>query len=842
MARPDPQRFAAARRRFEEIADLEPEARASAVAALQASDPELAAAVSELLAADAAAGEGYLEGGVAGFAPAVVSEALASAHPGAPSRDGAGAAGDRVGPYRLRSLLGRGGMGEVWEAERADGQFEKTVALKLLKRGMDSEAMLLRFLRERQILARLEHPNIARLLDGGVAPDGRPYLVLELVQGEPITAWCARVGADLATRVRLIVAVAEAVDLAHRNLVVHRDLKPSNLLVDTAGCVKLLDFGIAKILVAEPQEAGEAGGAAEATRLEERALTPAYAAPEQILGLPPTTATDVYSLGVVLYELLAGRLPHARTTTSMAGLAQELERETLTRPSRVLAERRETRQARAIAGDLDTIALKALARDPERRYGSIAAFADDLRRYLDGRPVRARPDSGLYRARKFARRHRLAVVAAAVVVAALVAGLSIALWQARRAEQAAELAQAQASRAEQVRAFLVSIFEAADPARARGEIVEARTLLDEGARRIDAELATEPELHAELLELLAGLYRKLGELEPAKSLAERALAEHRRLFGDESVQTARSEWTLGWVLSNQGDFAPARERLEHAIAVLEREEGPQSLTAADAREPLMELLFGAEGPRGALPVVERRLATYRAVLGERDVRTALSLSDFGVVVNELGRTDEAEKAYRASAAILDQRLPAGDPRVAYPHSNLAGLLREAGRLPEAEIEARKALATRRKALGERHPETATTLGQLARILLELGRLPEAEATARAALAISEGRDRFGAAQSRALLGSVLLKQGQAAAALALFEQCVVEHHALLPPDHILNYSIELNRTRALEAVGRTAEARAEVLRILPLLRAKGVEATGTLAAALQLAERLGVSG
>ncbi len=543
-------------------------------------------------------------------------------------------------------------MGEVWEAERADGQFEQIVALKLVKRGMDSEEVLRRFLRERQILARLEHPNIARLLDGGLAPDGRPYLVLERVDGEPIVAWCRAQRCDLAARVRLVIAVAEAVDLAHRNLVVHRDLKPSNLLVDATGTVKLLDFGIAKILASDPE-----GGAS--TRLEDRALTPAYAAPEQILGRPATTSTDVYSLGVVLYELLTGRLPHVRATTSHLGLAQEVERETLTRPSRVVAEAGDPRGARALAGDLDTIVVKALAREPERRYGSISAFADDLRRYLDGRPVRARPDSGLYRARKFVARHRLAVAAAALVVAALVAGLSIALWQARRAEQAARLAQAQASRAEQVRAFLVSIFEAADPARARGETVEARTLLDEGARRIDAELAKEPELHAELLELLAGLYRKLGELERAKSLAERAFAEHRRLFGDESVQTARSEWTLGWVLANQGDFTPARERLEHAIAVLDREEGPESLAAADAREPLMEVLFGVEGARGALPVIERRLATYRAVLGERDVRTALSLSDFGVVANELRRVEEAEGAFRSSAAHR-RRAPAGE--------------------------------------------------------------------------------------------------------------------------------------------------------------------------------------
>ena len=829
MSRPDPALFAAARARFEELAELDAEPRAAALTALAARDPALAAAVSELLAADAAAGEEFLAGGAAGLDPEAVGEALAEAGP-----RGA-AAGDRVGSYRLRALLGRGGMGEVWEAERADGQFEQVVALKLVKRGMDSEEVLRRFLRERQILARLEHPNIARLLDGGLAADGRPYLVLERVEGEPIVAWCRAQRSDLAARLRLVIAVAEAVDLAHRNLVVHRDLKPSNLLVDATGTVKLLDFGIAKMLVSD-HEPGDS------TRLEDRALTPAYAAPEQILGRPATTSTDVYSLGVVLYELLTGQLPHVRATTSHLGLAQEVERETLTRPSRVVAEAGDPRAARALAGDLDTIVVKALAREPERRYGSISAFADDLRRYLDGRPVRARPDSRLYRARKFVARHRLAVVAAALVVAALVAGLSIALWQARRAERAALVAQAQASRAEQVRAFLVSIFEAADPARARGETVEARTLLDEGARRIDADLAAEPELHAELLELLAGLYRKLGELEQAKGLAERAFTEHRRLFGDESVQTARSEWTLGWVLANQGDFAPARERLEHAIAVLDREEGPQSLTAADAREPLMELLFGAEGPRGTLPVVERRLATYRAVLGERDVRTALSLSDLGVVLNELERGEEAEKAYRASAAILDALLPASDPRVAYPHSNLAGLLREAGRLAEAEIEARKALATRRKALGDSHSETASTIGQLSRILLELGRLPEAEAAAREALSISEGRDRFNTAQSRSLLASVLLKQGEAAAALALFEQCVVEHRALLPPDHVLNYSVQLNRAGALEAVGRTSEASAEVQRLLPLLRAKGVEATGPLEAALQLAERLGVSG
>ncbi|MEO7794386.1 MAG: protein kinase [Thermoanaerobaculia bacterium] len=829
MNRPDPARFAAARARFEELAELEPGPRALALAALAGRDPDLAAAVTELLAADASAGEEFLAGGAAGLDPEAVGEALAAAEP-----RGAGAGtGDRVGPYRLRALLGRGGMGEVWEAERADGQFDQVVALKLLKLGMDSEEVLRRFLRERQILARLEHPNIARLLDGGLAPDGRPYLVLERVDGEPIVEWCRSRQSDLAARLRLVIAVADAVDLAHRNLVVHRDLKPSNLLVDASGTVKLLDFGIAKILTGE-------GAPGDSTRLEDRALTPAYAAPEQILGRPATTSTDVFSLGVVLYELLTGRLPHARATTSHLGLVQEVERETLTRPSRVVAEAGNPRAARLLAGDLDTIVVKALAPEPDRRYGSISAFADDLRRYLDGRPVRARPDSNLYRAQKFVTRHRLAVVAAALVVAALFAGLSLALWQARRAERAATTALAQAARAEQVRAFLVSIFEAADPARARGEKVEVRTLLDEGARRIDSELARQKDLHSELLELLAGLYRKLGELEPAKGLAERSLAERVALYGEESAVTARSEWTLGWVLSNQGDFALARARLEHAIAVLDREEGPQSLAAADAREPLMELLFGAEGPRGALPVVERRLATYRSVLGERDVRTMLSVGDLGVVLNELGRVAEAEQAYRESAATLDAILPPDDPRAAYPHNNLAGLLREAGKLGEAEVEARRALAIRRKSLGERHPDYASTLGQLGRILSDGDRLDEGEVIVREGLAITETVDRFGAAQFRALLANILLKQGKSAEALTLFDECVVEHRTLLPPDHILTFSVEINRARALARLGRSAEAVEVAKRLAPPLRAKGAEAAGVLEVLVAFAHTLGV--
>ncbi|MEO8503967.1 MAG: tetratricopeptide repeat protein [Acidobacteriota bacterium] len=822
--------WAALRARFEELVELAPAEQEQRLTALENEEPRLGRELRRWLAADVAAG--LLD------RPAVDAAAeLLFTESGAESgtaTGGADLAGLRLGAWRLVERLGEGGMGEVWLAARADGGFEQQAAIKLIKRGMDSEEVLRRFRRERQILARLEHPRIAHLLDGGMAPDGRPYFVLERVRGATILEWARRGKLGVEARIELVLQAAEGVEFAHRNLVVHRDLKPSNILVGEDGQVKLLDFGIAKLL--------DPGEDADATRTAAQMLTPLtprYAAPEQILGEPATTATDVYALGAVLYELLAGELPHRPAASSSLDLSRAAAHETIDRPSVVAARTGRTLGwARRLSGDLDTIVLRALAREADRRYPSVATFAEDLRRHLDGRPVLARADTRGYRLSKFVRRHRLAVVAAAAVIGALVVGLSMALWQARRAEKSASMALAQVARAERVRGFLISVFDAADPARTLGEKIEARTLVDEGVRRADAELTGAPELRAEMRDVFAGLYRKLGDLASAKALAEKALGERSRIFGSESVEAAKSEWTLGWVLSNQGEFAPARQRLKHSIAVLESAEGPLSLAAADAREPLMELLFGAEGPAAALPVVERRLATYRAVLGERHEKTALSLSDLGVVLNEVKRVDDAERAYRASAQILDALLPADDPRRAYPHSNLAGLLRENGRLEDAEREARVALAIRRKSLGSRHPETGLTLSQLGRVLLDLGRLDEAEAAARESLAICEGRDRFAATQARSNVASVLLRKGRAAEALALFDQVLAEQLALLPEEHLLVYSVRVNRLRALQALGRVEEARAGVDALVVRLESKGVEHAAVLADARALAVSL----
>ncbi len=414
---------------FDELAELPPEPRARRLAELETEDPALAIRLARLLAAD---------GQTAEFLIRPAAELLDAVDEG-PVVKASLPPGTRIGSWRLLGLLGRGGMGEVYCAEREEGTFTQRAALKLIKRGMDSAAIVQRFVRERQILSRLEHPGIARLLDGGSAADGRPFFVLERVVGVPITEYCRTRGLGLEERLRLLQSVCAAIDSAHRSLVVHRDLKPANILVTEEGQVKLLDFGIAKLLAGDEDEE-----TAHLTQLEARVLTPAYAAPEQILGEPITTATDVYALGVLLFELVTGALPHARERRSLGSLAGAVVRETVERPSAVLrrmAAADATRVARSVAGDLDLIVLTALHRDPARRYLSAAALADDLGRFLAGRPIRARPDSRGYRLRKFAGRNRLPVAAAALGLAALLAGLGMALWEAHDARLSAQRAE-----------------------------------------------------------------------------------------------------------------------------------------------------------------------------------------------------------------------------------------------------------------------------------------------------------------------------------------------------------------------------------------------------------------
>ncbi len=482
MAELTPDRWRRVAAILDEVLELPPAEQAGYLELACGGDPGLRSDVEALLAADASSGE-FLEVPAAEYLTSVFGAAL-------PGAGGGIAAGTRIGSFRVVRELAHGGMGEVYLAQRADGQFEQQVALKLVRSGMDSAEVHRRFLAERQILARLHHPHIAGLLDGGLTAEGRPWFAMEYIAGAQLKAWCDSRGMGIPERLRLFADVCEAVRYAHQSLVVHRDLKPSNILVTDDGEVKLLDFGIAKLLESGPDGDGRGDGGAEpATRTELRALTPEYAAPEQLRGEPVTTATDVYALGAILYELLTGRRPHQfprRSPAEIERIVCDIDPD----PPR-------------LGGELDAILLRALQKEPARRYPSAEALLEDLRRWRDGLPVRARPDSALYRVRKFVRRHRLGVVAGGALVLSLIGGLAATLHQARAKTR-------EAAKAREVTDFVVNLFQVADPAESRGREVSAGELLARGVRRVDSALGRQPEVQEELLGVLGRIHRELG--------------------------------------------------------------------------------------------------------------------------------------------------------------------------------------------------------------------------------------------------------------------------------------------------------------------------------------------
>jgi serine/threonine-protein kinase len=461
-----------------------------------------------------------------------------------------------VGPYRLLRELGRGGMSTVWLAERVDGVLKRQVALKLPYPGLATRTFNERLARERDILASLTHAHIARLYDAGVTAQGQPYIALAYVEGQTLVEHCEAGRLGLRERIVLFQQVLEAVQYAHAHLVIHRDLKPSNVLVDEQGQVQLLDFGIAKLLV---------DGQAQATELTldaGQALTPDYASPEQIGAGAITTASDVYSLGVLLFELLAGTRPYRLERRRQSALERAVLEIDIPRPSTAALSARDLSTARALRGDLDTIVLKALQTDPANRYPTADAFRHDLQRYLDGTAVLARPDAVAYRVGKFIRRHRVGVTLSVLVVLSLAAGLAGTAWQARQATQQAERAQA-------VQDFLIGLFDEADPAKAQGRELTARQMVDRGRRDVLVKLADQPRLHALLDGVLVDLYTKLGDENKALPLAEAHRDFTLRLDGAESLGYGDALYALARVQGGLNRHALAYETFQQAHAVLQ---------------------------------------------------------------------------------------------------------------------------------------------------------------------------------------------------------------------------------------------------------------------------------
>jgi serine/threonine-protein kinase len=677
-----------------------PGERTAFVAAACGEDSELRAEVESLL---------EFEEGSAGF----IEEPLFGRFSG--GLEGL-AEGQRIGPYRVVREIGRGGMGAVYLAVRADEEFDQRVALKLVGTGSAAE-IVRRFRAERQILAHLDHPNIAKLLDGGTAEDGRPYFVMEYVEGRPIDEVAGAL--PLRERLALFREVCAAVHFAHQNLVVHRDLKPANVLVTAEGVPKLLDFGIAKLLDPRQTDPG-------LSELGLRPMTLKFASPEQVGGMPVTTASDVYALGGLLHVLLTGRSPYSVAADDRQALERAITQGETVRPSQAV-ERRE--DARRLAGDLDTIVLRAMDLKPDRRYASAEQLAADVQRYLDGLPVLARKDTAGYRLGKFVRRHKAGVAAAAAVLL-LILGFSVTVTLLlRRAER-------ERDRANAFSRFLADLFEKAGPSQSRGEPITAREVLDRGQRQIAKELKAAPESRASLMETMGRVYRSLGLFEPARSLLEESLRIRRQTLGNDHLDVASNLLNLALVLQETGKRTEAEPLIKEALEIYRRHGATATRDYAAGLNNLGGLLEERGDYAGAEALYGEALSLKQSFPGG-DEEVARAYNNLGELSYKRGDNTAAE-FYLRKALAMRRRLLGGEPHpdVATSLNNLASLLEAKGERAEAEKLYREVLAMRRRLFDSHHPKVAASLSNLAFVLLAEGRPAEAELFAREALSIT----------------------------------------------------------------------------------------------------------
>jgi tetratricopeptide (TPR) repeat protein len=708
------------------------------------------------------------------------------------------AAGTRVGDYMLRSLIGQGGMGSVWLADRIDGRFEGRAAVKLLNTSKTVPGGQSRYVREGTILARLTHPSIARLLDAGlVPPDGPPYLVLEYVDGKDITTYCDLNRLEVHDRVRLFIDVLDAVAHAHANLVVHRDIKPSNVLVTPEGRVKLLDFGVAKLLE-------NTRGRADVTAPRERSgLTPRYAAPEQIDDEPVTTATDVYALGVLLYELVARRHP-AGTSDMPAG---ELLKAIIVNDPPPPSAAGPVDWRRDISGDLDTIVMKALKKRPGERYQSGEAMADDLRRYLHHEPIGARPDSLRYRAAKFARRHRGKLTAAAFV---FLAATGLVGFYTARLSAERDRSQREAAKATRISELLTGLLTAADPYRTPdAKEVTVRNMLDLGAERIDRELADQPELRAEMLTVIGRVYQRLGAYDKAQPLLERALPLGRESLGGAHPRVAQTLNDLGVLHRERGDSAGAKPLLEEALVMRRTLLGPKDPAVAVTLVELARVNKDLGFPDESARLVREALDVRRAALGEEHQDTATSMNDLALLLVDRGELDEAERLFRRTLEIYRHLLGPTHESAVIAQGNLGLALYSQGRSAEAEAVLRDALRIEEKNFGADSPQIAPTLNNLAYAVLDLGRRDEAQAILERAVSLT--RAGLGDAHPRyatcALnLGRVYLLNNDARAAEPLIRRALEIRTKLMRPGDWRIAQAQSLLGGALLARGRAADA------------------------------------
>jgi tetratricopeptide (TPR) repeat protein len=735
-----------------------------------------------------------------------------------------------AGRYLLVEKLGTGGMGSVFMAEQTE-PVKRRVALKVIKLGMDTREVVARFEAERQALAVMDHPNIAKVYDAGTTETGRPYFVMELVRGIPLTQYCDRNKLSTAERLELFIPICHAVQHAHQKGVIHRDLKPSNVLVtvqDGQPVPKIIDFGIAKAID---------------SRLTERTLfteqgqfigTPEYMSPEQagMTGLDIDTRSDIYSLGVLLYELMVGVLPFDPKALRSAALGeiQRIIREanppkastrliSLGDTQKMIAELRRTDPGslhRQLKGDMDWIIMRAMEKDRIRRYETANEMAMDIRRHLSNEPILAHPPRAAYKIAKFARRHRLGFAAGATVALALILGLFLAttgLVRAKRAEAVAagerDRANQEAKTAGQVSDFLTGLFKVSDPSEALGNTITAREILDKGTNRMKDELKEQPQVRARLMDTMGMVYINLGLYKQAASLLDQAIEIRRGTAGTDEFLIAESLNHLAQLRYGTGNYPEAERLFREALTILQKVKGPEDLeVAVDMNDLAMTLSAQGRYPE-AEPLYRQALAIRQKLLGDQSPQVAQSLNNLGMFLYRKGAFPEAEQLFRKALETNRKLLGEEHPEVAANFNNLGLVLRDGGKLPEAEAAFRQALDMDRKILGVDHPTYANILVNLAALQTKMGKYNEAEKNFQEGIDVRRrifGENHADTAAARSLLGGCLTKEGKYAQAEKLLTESLQIIKKQFGQDHPRTQAALRRAVELYEAWGKPKQA------------------------------------